>query len=43
MAKSIADADDCDEQPYGQRDKATCPESKVGDQILQSPTKDQPN
>ena len=41
MAEYVADADECDQQPYGERDKATSP--KVGEQILQSPTKDQPN
>ena len=39
----VADANECDQQPYGERDKATSPESKVGEQILQSPAKDQPN
>ena len=39
----VADADECDQQPYGERNKATSPESKVGEQILQSPIKDQPN
>ena len=32
-----------DQQPYGERDKATNPGSKVGEQILQSPARDQPN
>ena len=36
MAKYVADTDECDQKPYGERDKATSPESKVGEQILQS-------
>ena len=43
MAEYVADADECDQQPYKERDKETSPESKVGEQILQTPTKDQPN
>ena len=43
MAEYVADADKCDQKPYGERDKATSLESKVGEQIIQSPTKDQPN
>ena len=43
MVECVADANECDQQPYGERDKVTSPESKVGEQILQSPTKDQPN
>ena len=43
MAEYVADADECDQQPYGEREKATIPESKVGEQTLQSPAKDQPN
>ena len=43
MAEYAVDADECDWQPYGERDKATSPESKVGEKILQSPAKDQPN
>ena len=39
----VADADECDQQPYEERDKATSLGSKVGEQILQSPAKDQPN
>ena len=39
MAEYVADADECDQQPYGERDKATSLESKVGEQILQSPVK----
>ena len=39
----VVDADECDQQPYEERDKATSPESKVGEKILQSPAKDQPN
>ena len=36
MAEYVVDADECDQQPYGEMDKATNPESKVGEQILQS-------
>ena len=43
MAKYVANADECDQQPYGERDKATSPESKVGETILQSSARDQPN
>ena len=43
MDKCVADVDECDQQPYGERDNATSLESKVGEQILQSPAKDQPN
>ena len=43
MAEYVADADKCDRQLYGERDKETSTWSKVGEQILQSPTKDQPN
>ena len=43
MAEYIADVDECDQQPYEERDKETSRESKVGDKILQSPAKDQPN
>ena len=39
----VVDADECDQKPYGERDKATSPKSKVGEQILQSSVKDQPN
>ena len=39
MAEYVADADECDQQPYGERDKATNPRSIVGEQILQSPAK----
>ena len=42
MAEYVADADECDQQPYG-GDKATNPGSKVGERILQSPARDQPN
>ena len=42
MVEYVSDADECDQQPYEERDKETSPESKVGEQILQSPTKDQP-
>ena len=43
MDEYVADADKCDQKTYGERGKATSPESKVGEQILQSPIKDQPN
>ena len=43
MAEYVANANECDQQPYEERDKATSRESKVGEQILQSPAKDQPN
>ena len=43
MVEYVADADECDQQPYEERDKATSPELKVGEQILQSPAKDQLN
>ena len=43
MAEYVVDADECDQKPYGERDKETSPESKVGEWILQSSTKDQPN
>ena len=43
MAEYVAVADECDQQPYGERDKATSPESKVGERILQSPARDQVN
>ena len=43
LAEYVADADKCDQQPCEERDKETSPESKVGEQILQSPAKDQPN
>ena len=41
MAEYVADADECDQQPYGERDKATSLESS--EKTLQSPAKDQPN
>ena len=40
LAEYVADADECDQQPYEERDKATSPESKVGEQIMQSPAKE---
>ena len=40
MAEYVVDADECDQQPYGERDKVTSPESKGGEQILQSLAKD---
>ena len=39
----VADSNECDKKPYGERDKATSPGSKVGEKIMQSPAKDQPN
>ena len=42
MAEYVADADECDHKPYEERDEETSLESKVGEQILQSPAKDQP-
>ena len=43
MAEYVVDANECDQQPYEERDKATKPRSKVGEQLLQSPARDQPN
>ena len=43
MAEYVGDVDECDQQPYGERDKATNPGSKVGEWILQSPVRDQLN
>ena len=34
MVEYIADAEECDQKPYDERDKATSPESKVGEQII---------
>ena len=39
LAECVADADECDHQPYEERDEATSPYTKVGKQILQSPTR----
>ena len=39
MAEYVADVDECDQKPFEERDKATSPESKVGEQILQSPVR----
>ena len=39
MAEYVVDADECDQQPYGERDKETSPESKVGEQLLKSPVR----
>ena len=36
MAEYVVDADECDQQPYGERDKEKSPGSKFGEQILQS-------
>ena len=43
MDEYVVDADECDQQPYGERDKETNPESNIVKQILQSLAKDQPN
>ena len=43
MAEYVVDTDECDQKPYGEKDKETSLESKVGEQILQSPAKDQSN
>ena len=43
MDEYVADADECDQQSYGERDKETSLESKVGEQLLQSPARDRPN
>ena len=43
MDEYVADVDEGDQQPYGERDKETNLESKIGERILQSPTRDQPN
>ena len=43
MAEYVADADECDQQAYEERDKATSLESKVGEQILQSHARDEQN
>ena len=40
MAEYVVDADECDQQPYGERDKATNLGSKVGERIQQSPARD---
>ena len=37
MAEYVDDADEGDQQPYGERDKATNPGSKVAERFLQSP------
>ena len=43
MDEYVVDVDECDQQPYRERDKATNPGSKVGERILQSPARDQLN
>ena len=43
IVEYVADVDECDQKPYGERDKETSLESKVGERILQSPARDQPN
>ena len=40
MDEYVADADQCDQQRYGERDEATSPGSKVGEHILRSPARD---
>ena len=40
MDEYVADADKSDQKPYGEMDKETSLESKVGEQILQSPAKE---
>ena len=39
----VVGANECDWKPYGERDKETSLESKVGEKIMQSPVNDQPN
>ena len=39
MVEYVVDADECDQQPYGERDRATSPKSKFDEQIMQSPAK----
>ena len=39
LIEYVVDADECDQQPYEERDKATSPQSKVGEQSLQSPAR----
>ena len=43
MAEYVADADECDQKPYEERDKENKLGSNVCEQLLQSPTRDQPN
>ena len=43
MPEYVDDVDECDQQPYGERDKATNLGSKVDEQILQSLARDQLN
>ena len=43
MDEYVTDAEECDQKPYEQSDKEISPESKFGEQILQSPAKDHPN
>ena len=43
VAEYVVDADECDQQPYEERGKATNPRSKVGEQLLQYHARDQPN
>ena len=33
MVEYVADADECDQKPYEERNKETSPESKVGEKI----------
>ena len=43
LAEYVADANECDQQPYGERDKAPNLGSKDSEQFLQSLARDQPN
>ena len=43
MDEYVTDVDEWNQQPYGERDKETNLGSKVGERILQSPARDQPN
>ena len=43
MVEYVVDANECDQQPYEERDKATKLGSKVGAQLLQSLARDQLN
>ena len=43
MVEYVADVDECDQKLYEERDKATKPGSKVGEQLFLSPARDQPN
>ena len=43
MDEYVVDVDECNQQLYGERDMETNSGSKYGEQILQSPARDQPN